>query len=114
MVDETLRSIYSAADETVAQLDQHHRALRERALMTRQNLDTLVGRLGESSLPFVDAMADGAAGGPVTETSRGRPQPVAAKEPYFPLPERTTHGGPFGPAVRAKLLAEALEKDPWR
>jgi hypothetical protein len=110
MADETLRSIYSAADETVAQLDQLHRASRERALMTRQSLDASVARLGESSAPFVDA-GPAVAGGPVTETSRGRPQPAPAKEPYFPLPERTSHGGPFGPKVRALLLAEALAKD---
>lgn len=114
MADETLRWIYSAADETVAQLDQLHRASHERALMTRQSLDASVARLGESSAPFVD-VAGSSPGGPVTETSRGRPQPVVPKEPYFPLPERTTHGGPFGPAVRAKLLAEALDKDTtWR
>ena len=29
---------------------------------------------------------------------------------FVPLPQRTTHGGPFGPKVRAKLIAEILGK----
>lgn len=28
--------------------------------------------------------------------------------PFVGLPERTTHGGAFGPKVRDKLIAEAL------
>jgi len=112
MADETLRSIYSAADETVAQLDQLHRASRERALTTRLSLDAAVARLGDSSLPWVEPGGE-AAGGDYRGVSPPRsPSPA---EPYFPLPERTTHGGPFGPAVRAKLLAAALAKDTrWR
>lgn len=42
-------------------------------------------------------------------TSRGS-DPI----PYVPLPQRTTHGGPFGPKVREKLIAEALASgDVW-
>jgi len=110
MADETSRSIYSAADETVAQLDQLHRASRERARATRLSLDAAVARLGDSSLPFVDQMGGEAAGGDYRDASSPRP-PSPAPPPYFPLPERTTHGGPFGPAVRAKFLAAALAKD---
>ena len=109
MANEILRSIYSAADETVAALDQLHRASRERALATRQSLDAAIARLGDSSLPFVDGMAgDGPATAPAGPP---RPRPVDDETPYYPLPQRTTHGGPFGPAVRAKLLAAALAKD---
>lgn len=108
MADGTLRSIYSAADETVAQLDQLQQASRNRALTARQSLDAAVGRLGESSLPYMDPVAGGS---PVAGPVPARDAPVAEPEPFVPLPQRTTHGGPFGPAVRAKLLAAALAKD---
>ena len=112
MANETLRSIYSAADETAAQLDQLLRASSERTLTTRQSLDTAVARLGDSSLPFVDANWEGPTGaGGQLGASTPQPRPAPGETPYFPLPQRTTHGGPFGPAVRAKLLAAALAKD---
>jgi hypothetical protein len=111
MADVTLRSIYSAADETIAQLDRLHQASRDRAQTMRQSLDASISRLGDSTVPFVDAGFAEASGGPVTDTSRGRPQPVAPETPYVPLPQRATHGGPFGPAVVRKLIAEALAKD---
>jgi hypothetical protein len=109
MADETLRSIYSAADETIAQLDQLHRLSSERALMSRAALDLATARLGDSSAPFVEA---GSVGSPVGsgDLAPAR-QPMAEPEPYYALPQRTSHGGPFGPAVRAKLLAAALAKD---
>lgn len=111
MADETLRSIYSAADETVAQLDQLHQTSRDRAAMLRQSLDAAINRLGDSSVPYVDALASAdASGSPVTDTSRGRPQPDADETPYIPLPTRTTHGGDWGPAMVRKLTAEALAK----
>ena len=78
MADETLRSIYSAADETIAQLDQLQQSSRERALTTRQSLDAACARLGDASLPFVGEMdAGGLPGGtpvaprPVKKTCRG-------------------------------------------
>jgi len=109
MADESLRSIYSAADETIAQLDQLHRASIERALTSRAALDLATAQLGDSSAPFVETSG----GGPTVGAGDLAParQPVAEPEPYYPLPQRTTHGGPFGPAVRAKLLAAALAKD---
>jgi len=112
MADETLRSIYSAADETIAQLDQLHRLSSERAMTSRAALDVATARLGDSSLPFVETMGDAppVAGGPAAARSE-----VAESPPFVALPQRTTHGGPFGPAVRAKLLAAALAKDTrWR
>jgi hypothetical protein len=106
MADETLRAIYSPADETIAQLDQLHRAMSDRALTHRQTLDRITARLGDSSLPFEEHVA-------ATPSREGFPvrPPVDEPEPYYPLPQRTTHGGPFGPVVRAKLLAAALAKD---
>jgi hypothetical protein len=107
MADETLRLIYSAADETIAQLDQLNRLSSERMLTHRQSLDAATARLGDSSLPFVETMG--------AEPAMGSAEPAMARrgaaEPYYALPQRTTHGGPFGPAVRAKLLAAALAKD---
>jgi hypothetical protein len=109
MADEILRSIYSAADETTEQLDQLLQSSRDRAQTTRQSLDAACARLGDSSAPFVDPLdAGGLPGAPVVA-------PATRETPYYPLPQRTTHGGPFGPKVRAKLLAAALEKDTrWR
>jgi hypothetical protein len=108
MADETLRSIYSAADETIAQLDQLHRSSSERNLTHRQALDAATARLGDSSAPFVESMAEQP---PSDGTTPGRPRTAPESEPYYPLPQRTTHGGPFGPAVRAKLLAAAVARD---
>jgi len=110
MANETLRSIYSAADETVAQLDQLLRASSERALTARQSLDAAVGRLGDSSAPFVGYEAGDQPRADGTGPPRARPE-AESSVPYIPLPERTTHGGPWGPKVRAKLLAAALAKD---
>jgi len=111
MADEILRSIYSAADETIAQLDQLQQASRERALTARQSLDAACAGLGYSSVPFVGEV-DGA--GP-TGVPAATPRQPAAETPNYPLPQRTTHGGPWGPAVRAKLLAAAALKDTrWR
>jgi len=109
MADETLRSIYSAADETIAQLDQLHRLSSERMLTHRQSLDAAISRLGDSSLPFEEV---GASSGAVDYRGVSSPRSAAPDEaPFYALPQRTTHGGPFGPAVRAKLLAAALAKD---
>jgi len=107
MADETLRSIYSAADETIDQLDQLHRASSERNLTSRQSLDAAVARLGDSSAPFVETLGDGPAMAPAGPATAPRAEPA----PFYPLPQRTTHGGPFGPKVRAKLLAAAIAKD---
>lgn len=111
MADETLRSIYFAADETAAELDRLNRVRSDLIRTTRLALDTLCGRLGDSTLPFVDGSQTEAAGAPVAGNSGGRPTPVAPETPYVPLPQRTTHGGAFGPAVQRKLIAEALAKD---
>ena len=109
MADETLRSIYSAADETIAQLDQLHRASSERNLTSRAALDFATSRLGDSSLPFVETMAADQSN-PVGGSSPSR-EPVAESAPFYPLPQRTTHGGAWGPKMRAKLLAAAMAKD---
>jgi hypothetical protein len=108
MVDAMLRSIYSAADETIAQLDLLHQSNRNRALTARQALDATVARLGESSVPFMEPDDPQ----PPYGSARERSHPTATEPslPFVPLPRRTTHGGDWGPAMRAKLTAEALAK----
>lgn len=113
MADETLRSIYSAADETIAQLDQLHRLSSDRSLSIRLSLDTATARLGDSSLPFEEV---GASPGAVDYRGVSSPRSAAPGEaPFVALPVRSTHGGDFGPKVRSKLIAEALAKraDRW-
>jgi hypothetical protein len=46
-----------------------------------------------------------AGSGPEPEPQRFRPP---NPQPRVVLPQRRTHGGPYGPAVRAKLTREAL------
>jgi len=109
MDDGMLRSIYSAADETIASLDRLQAERSARAQSMWRSLRDAADRLGDSSSPYFDPVAgDGPA--------MGQPGPAAAPRrmdeevPYVALPQRTTHGGPFGPKVRQKLIAEALEK----
>ena len=57
------------------------------------------------------------------EPASGRPAPAprgdrgsdtaVPPEPPVRLPERTTHGGPFGPKVREHLIEEALSGRRW-
>jgi hypothetical protein len=107
MADVTWPSISSAADETLAQLDALHRPQQAERLRHREAMAEMVSRLGESSEPWRDDEPFNPAPTVKGQPSPGRP---AREEPtpFVPLPERTTHGGPFGPKVRAKLIAEAL------
>jgi hypothetical protein len=109
MVDATLRSIYSAADETIAQLDQLHAANQSRRSLNLQRLEHLVAGLGTPS-GGDDPVADPAERRERFEDRRASSPPDL---PFVALPQRTTHGGPFGPKVREKLIAEALGRDGW-
>lgn len=107
-VDATLRSIYSAGDETVAELD---RLLASRSTFSqemRQRLDRAVAGL-DNGTPEEIEVPVGRREGPGTDRRPSAPDPL----PFVALPQRTTHGGPFGPAVRDKLTAEALAKRGW-
>jgi hypothetical protein len=89
-------------DETIAQLDhllQIDRTKRERAL---SQLQSIVQRLDAGSSPDVVE--------PLVERSERRQARGVTNPgtPFVPLPSRTTHGGPWGPAMRAKLRAQAL------
>ena len=106
----TTRSASFAIEETLAQLDSLHERRRARVAADFDALKGFVGRLDESF---------GADDEPVMERHDRRPEPTGRRTPpgdsppFVPLPQRTTPGGPFGPAVRAKLTAEALEKGGW-
>jgi len=108
MADEMLRSIYWAADETIAQLDRLLSPTRDRERTAMVDLRDATARLGESSAPFVPD--EPAEEGGVAPAPARRPPPLASDTPYVALPQRTTHGGPWGPAMRRKLIAEALAK----
>jgi hypothetical protein len=107
MDDVTWPSISSAADETMASLDRLFDRQRSLHESQRSDLASFVGRLGDSTMPWTDDSSPDPSG-PVTPARR--PEPA----PYVHLPERTTHGGDWGPAVRRKLTAEALAKKGWR
>lgn len=105
MADVTWPSISSALDATLAQLDALHAPRLTRQQQATTELAFSVSRLGESAEPWREEEALN----PTSQARAGGSAPVA-QAPYVPLPERTTHGGPFGPKVRAKLIAEALER----
>jgi hypothetical protein len=95
----------SSVEETIAQLDALHRPLQTERLRFLDAQKATVSRLGESSQPWPEEEAFNPQSG-----MKGYASPVPQPTPFVPLPERTTHGGPFGPKVRAKLIAEALER----
>lgn len=114
MVDATLRSIYSEADETVADLDRLNQKAQLRRASTLRSLEASVARLDVGASPLDDEEATA----PLRNERGGdRPRPVREDSdpaPFVPLPQRTTHGGRYGPAVVEKLTAIALEKESRR
>ena len=105
-------SISSQLDETIAQLDRLHQPARERRARDFEALQAIVAVLGQ---PFDPSLED-----ETPELGRGLgpryPQPQTAPSgggalPFgFELPTRTTLGGDFGPAVRRRLIADAIDK----
>jgi hypothetical protein len=92
-------SISSAIDETIASLDRLQQTEEARQAEHLRDL-----RASVAGLDF---------GSPAeAEPTDVRPEraPVPPGRPYVPLPQRTTHGGPWGPAVRERLRAVALAK----
>jgi|GEM_PF-5033783 len=106
-------SISSSLDATIASLDALHQADRDRSRETLRSLESVVGQLGIPS--GFDDEDDRASAGPLErrdERSAGSaPSPDPA--PFVALPQRTTHGGPWGPKMREKLTAIALGKRGW-
>jgi hypothetical protein len=107
----TWPSISSAADETIEQLNGLHLAERNRRRDGAALLQAAVARLDVAGLLQPDEID------PVPRERRDERSGRSAVEPdpvpFVALPRRTTHGGPFGPKVRDKLIAEALAGDRW-
>lgn len=113
MAGVTWPSISSAVDETIERLNGLHLAERNRRRDGGRNLEAVVARLDAAVPVQLDDE-------PESRTPRERderstrsvvdPDPA----PFVPLPRRTTHGGAYGPAVRAKLTAIALDKESRR
>lgn len=104
MADVTWPSISSAADATIASLDalfERQRARREKGLA---ELAALTSRLGDSTEPWTEPTTSAMPSRASSPESRRPHEPM----PFVVLPERSTHGGDFGPKVRRKLIAEAL------
>ena len=91
-------------DETFRQLDQIVQAERARVENDRLRFAADTQRLDGSLLPPDETLIER------DEGRRSRRGLTSPGEPFVPLPSRTTHGGRFGPAVRAKLRSEALRK----
>lgn len=90
-------------DETMASLDQLLQADAARKEGPLALLRSAVSRLDGEPLPPSEA--------PQGDPGLGHPRRLTPDEaPWVPLPRRKTHGGRFGPAVVAKLRAEALGK----
>jgi hypothetical protein len=109
MVDATLRSIYSAADETVADLDRLHAMTQATRSRARLNLDAIVARLDGNLVTEEPEVAPERRGRADVDRGTTTADPL----PFVALPQRTTHGGPWGPAMREKLTREALAKRGW-
>ncbi len=105
--DETLRSIFSGADETSAQLERLFSANREQRSHRLSQLERIVAGLDRVTADEPEPTAER------RERHEDR-RPVAPDPvPFVALPQRTTHGGPWGPKMREKLTAIALEKGGW-
>lgn len=106
--DATLRSIYFAADETIADLERLHATTEATRTRARISLDLVVAGLDGTFAeePEVRSERHGRAA-----VDRGAT--TSDPTPFVALPVRTTHGGPFGPAVRDRLTREALAKREW-
>ena len=111
MVDVTWHSISSAADGTIDQLNGLNLAERNRRRDGLRVLEAAVARLDVAALPQPDEAE------PLPRERRderkGRSASAPDPVPFVALPQRTTHGGPWGPKVREKLIAEALGKRGW-
>ena len=109
MENETLRSIFFAGDETIAALDRLHMSTQASRSRARASLDQIVGGLGRGSPEEMEPQPERHERAP-EDRRPGSPDPL----PFVPLPQRTSHGGPFGPKVREKLIATALAKRGWQ
>lgn len=108
-LDPDLQRIYSAADQTINQLDQLHAASQARKTDWLAQLRAKVAGLDQFGPPE-DA---GTPAEPAERRDRddARHGPVQAREPFVQLPQRVTHGGDYGPKVKDKLTRIALGEE---
>lgn len=112
MADVTLPGLYSPISETLAALDGLRNAERQRNLDGLRRLEAAVARLDGPPVPDLELGGSELQGRSDVRRERSvAPPPDPA--PYVALPRRRTHGGDFGPKVRAKLTEEALRKRGW-
>ncbi len=104
-------AIYGPADATIAALNELHAQSQARQTDYLAQLRAVVARL-DANLPDEEPE-------PIERPSRDEPRrPTRAEREYEigdeDLPQRKrSRGGPFGPAVRAKLVKEALRESDW-
>jgi hypothetical protein len=111
MAEVTSRSIFSAADETIRQLDGLHLAERNRRRESARNLEAAVARLDVAASQPDERDPEP---GERRDERNGLSAPTRDPVPFVALPGRTSHGGPWGPKMREKLTAIALEKESRR
>lgn len=103
-------SFWEAFDQISANLERESQTA-QRDLAALEHIIargwTLSPDPGETQLPTPPGRKrEGAAG---DDRSPAAPDPA----PVVLMPRRTTHGGPFGPRVEARITALALEKRKW-
>ena len=108
MAGGTWPSIFSAGDATVASLDRLHATTQANRRQHRASLDAVVagldGNVADTDEPVLPRREREG-----VDRRSATPDPL----PFVALPQRTTHGGYYGPKVREKLTREALSKRGW-
>lgn len=106
MADVTWPSISSAIDETIERLNGLNLAERDRRTRALRDLEAAVARLDVVGSDRPDEAEPAPRERRHERDVRSAPAPDPV--PFVALPQRTTHGGPWGPKMREKLIAEAL------
>ena len=111
-LDPVLRGIFSAADDTIEQLERLHAASQARRTDYLGQLRAVVAGLDRGS-PEEPPEVGPDAGPERRRRNEERRSSGLEGEPFVALPQRTTRGGDYGPAIRGKLIREALAKSDW-
>ncbi len=108
---DALRLPLTSFDATYDALSAVLTAEQQRQTTFRTRFEALIAQQHALEAPLTgDGDADEAPRGrgmAAREVSSGLPERL----PRVQLPVRTTHGGDFGPQVRAKLIREALDRE---